>query len=150
MEFAPLIFGNATPAESSTPFLLAVVVATTMVVVATRRRVQRSQRENTGRSSGKLNPHNAMVQKRAESIRAQNSAESEASAAMLELQDYARQIQAQVDNRFQKLEAASRRADRKIAELRQLLEQTHVEANPLSKPCDPDDRPKVSDPMASA
>ncbi len=149
MDVTQLIFGEANPLESSTPFLIAVVVATSMVVISTRRRMQRTRRERVPRSSRKLNPHSAMVHKRAESIRTQNSAESEANAAMLELQDYSRQVQAQIDNRFQKLEAATRHADNKIAELRELLQQAGAEAKPLTDPPasgDPVDKP---DPITS-
>ncbi len=51
---------------------------------------------------------------------------------MLELQEYARQIQGQIDNRLQKLEIASRHADEKIAEFRRLIGDGHSVNAPIA------------------
>jgi len=112
------IVGAFDPNGFSTPFLLAVLVMTPILVMSTRRRMRKNQTGLRYR-----NPESQDIQKRAESIRTKHTAESESGAAMLEFQEYARTIQAQIDNRYQKLESATAQADRKIVELRQLLMQ---------------------------
>ncbi len=113
------IVGAFDPNGFSTPFLLAVLVMTPILVMSTRRRMRKNQTGLRYR-----NPETQDIQKRAESIRTKHTAESESGAAMLEFQEYARTMQAQIDNRYQKLESATARADQRIAELRQLLAQS--------------------------
>ena len=125
MDVALTILGDADPNGFSIQFLLAVMIATPILILSTRRRMRKSQSDS--RSSQRYrNPHSRNIQKRAESLRSKRVAESQSGAAMLEFQQYARTIQAQIDNRYQKLESATAHADQKIAELRQLLAKSGI------------------------
>lgn len=133
------ILGETQPREFSLPFLLAVVFATAMVLMSTRRRMRKNQTRDAQKSDRKSGARATRIAKRAATIRTGNAIETEASSAMLELQAYSRQVQAQIDNRFQKLEIAAHRADEKIAELRQLINQarSHKKAISPSAEADP-------------
>lgn len=135
--FLPLNLLAAADSEGfTTPFLLAVLVMTPILVMSTRRRL-RKNRSNAHSTPRHRNTRSPDIQKRAEAIRTHNAAETEAGAAMLEFQEYARTIQAQIDNRYQKLEAATAHADRKIAEIRQLLTETGLIAGGEAPGVDP-------------
>ncbi|GJM26298.1 MAG: hypothetical protein DHS20C16_27130 [Phycisphaerae bacterium] len=128
MDVALNIIGETDPSGFPMQFLLAVLVMTPILVMSTRRRMRQSesksgQSKTTGRRRYRSRSSRD-VQERAESLRTKHTTETESGAAMLEFQKYTRTIQAQIDNRYQKLESATAHADQKIAELRQLLAQS--------------------------
>ncbi|HNO77556.1 MAG TPA: hypothetical protein PKN33_05795 [Phycisphaerae bacterium] len=136
-QFLPLnLLAAAEPEGFTTPFLLAVLVMTPILILMTRRRLRKNR--SNARSGRPNRNHKALtIERRAESIRSHNATESEAGAAMLEFQEYARTIRAQIDNRYQKLESATAHADQKIAELRKLLAQAGFSPSGTAPGVDP-------------
>jgi seryl-tRNA synthetase len=130
MDVAVSILGDADPNGFPIQFLVALMIATSILILSARHRMRKSQsapRISQHRSSRRHRaPRSRNIQERAELLRTRNAADADSGAAMLEFQEYARTIQAQIDNRYQKLEAATAQADQKIAELRQLLAQSGI------------------------
>ncbi len=125
MDVSRFLLGTTESSSTPLPFLLALLIMTPILVISTRRRMRRSNRpakqpERTRTSN---------ILERADAIRRKRSTEAASGAAMLEFQEYARTIQAQIDNRYQKLEKAAAHADQKIAELRALLAQSGSNAD---------------------
>jgi len=95
--------------ELSWQFTLGIVIFTTAMVAWTRRRLTRKP----------LNPRAATRQRAAE-LKQRNNAEGDIRDLLLELEQAAREITAQLDTRYRKLELVMRDADNRIAELRRL------------------------------
>ena len=92
----------------------AVVVATTIMIVLTRRRSQRNTIP-----SGIRRPTSERVRK----AREFNRTEDELRDVIIELEQLARELNAQIDTKYRKLEAVIRHADERIAMLRELTGQ---------------------------
>jgi len=133
MDVSGFLLGATESGSTPLPFLLALLIMTPILVISTRRRMRRNNRP--ARQSERK--QTSSILDRADAIRRQRSTEAESGAAMLEFQEYARTIQAQIDNRYQKLEKAAAHADQKIAELRALLAQSGSNAGDAPPGVDP-------------
>ncbi len=128
MDVARLLLGATEQGSNTLPFLLALLIMTPILVISTRRRMRNSSTANK-QPQKRVRSYPTSMRERAESIRVKNASQADTGAAMLELQQYARTIQAQIDNRYQKLEKAAAHADHKIAELQRLLAQSGSNPN---------------------
>lgn len=90
------------------PVVIGIFVATTAMIVMTRRRTQRSA-QPTRRTPA---PRSTDTTRR--------QIEGDLHAVMIELESLARQVNAQIETKYRKLEAVIRDADARIAELRRL------------------------------
>ena len=89
----------------------AVVVVTTIMIVLTRRRARLNSAP-----SGIRRP----VSERARQAREYSRTEDELREVIIELEQLARELNAQIDTKYRKLEAVIRHADQRIATLREL------------------------------
>jgi len=104
-----MILANSTIPELPWQVVLGVAVFTTALIMWTRRRIARQP----------LNPR-AAARNRAADARGGRESQAELRELLLELERAAREITAQIDTRFRKLETIVRDADKRIAELRSL------------------------------
>ncbi len=103
----------------SLPLFLAALLATTLVVVLTRRRVQRNASLSGAR----------WARRAPAGDRASDRTEDELRSVLIELERLARDLNAQIDTRYRKLDALLRHADRRIAELKGLTRETVSEGS---------------------
>lgn len=89
--------------------LLVLAAGATMVLMLVRRR---SRQEGL--------PLREQARQHRDQLQSRRAVEDDLRGIMLELQNVARQVNAQLDNKFQRLEAAIRDADRRIAALQEL------------------------------
>lgn len=102
-----LMLAEAAELPTSLAYIAATAAATTIVVLATRRRVRRS-REGGGPTT--------LASAMDSTIRSKDASE-EMRQLLIELQQFARETMAQIDNRTRKLEVLIRNADERLARL---------------------------------
>ncbi len=104
-----MMLSSNTASEMPWQFVVGVVVLTTVMVALNRRKRMRQH----------LNPK-AVARQRVSERQKRDSTESDVRDLLLELEKAAREITAQIDTRYRKLEAGMRAADERIGELRRL------------------------------
>jgi hypothetical protein len=124
--------GAFSPSQLSLLVLVLGVIA--LLLIVTRRRLRESQ-----------NSPRAYAREQIRRIRDERNVNHEVEDVMVELQDLSRQISAQIETRFAKLESVIRSADERIDRLTRLLRQT--DGQPTLDVTVADDAPAV-DPAA--
>ncbi len=104
-----VLFADTQLDATSLMFLAGVVIVVTMIMISTRRRA--ADRGHSPR---------AYAREQISQLREQDQMHDDMTELMVQLEKLARQINAQVDTRFAKLEKAIADADARLAELRRL------------------------------
>ena len=109
MEVITALLAQRGQTQSSWPFLLAVVVGTVVLLYFTRRRTMH-----------KDTPLRSYARAQRAEFGSRQSIEKDLREVMIELESLAREVNAQIDTKYHKLEAVMRGADQRIERLQQL------------------------------